>query len=438
LMLRDANLQAYAKDNLQIIKHSGEHLLYLINNILDMSKIEAGRIELHPTAFNLPTFLENIANMFRLRAESKALRFDVSLHGESVQYVVADQGMLRQILINLLGNAIKFTEVGSIKLNLTLDQRSADRLWLSASVEDTGAGITDEEREKLFQPFTQAKTSLNTREGTGLGLAISREYARLMGGDVTVSSRPGSGSIFELALPIERGSAQVAVRQTYAHRIIGIKASEKAPKILVADDQFENRDWLVKLLGVLGFSAQSVNDGEAAVRRWEQWNPQLILMDVHMPVMDGLQATRIIKADPRGRETVIVALTASAIDSERLAALRSGIDDFIAKPCDERELFEKIRAHLHIEYDYEQIGDNDNRPSDGMSALSAEWLGQLPHELLEELRNATLMGNKNLMNKVVCGIREKGHAYSADALQELIDRYEYDCLAQLLGEVCRR
>ncbi len=160
-----------------------------------------------------------------------------------------------------------------------MEQRSADGLWLSARVEDTGTGITEEEQAKLFEPFSQTKGSLNTQEGTGLGLAISRKYARLMGGDVTVTSSPGKGSTFRLEIPIERGNAGVAVRRSAPRRVIGIRAGTTAPRILVVDDQLENRDWLMKLLTTLGFSVRGADDGEAAIRNWEEWDPRLILVE---------------------------------------------------------------------------------------------------------------------------------------------------------------
>ncbi len=439
LMLRDTGLGTDAKANLQIINRSGDHLLTLINSVLDMSKIEAGHTELNPTTFSLSRLLDSLATMFLLRAEAKALRFEIFVDGESVPYVVADEGKLRQILINLLGNAIKFTERGQIKLHITL-QRRANRLWLSAQVEDTGSGMTDEEQEKLFQPFSQTKGALNTSQGTGLGLAISREYARLMGGDLTVTSSPGTGSIFRFEVPIERGDAGVITRRSAPRRVIGIRAGQEAPRILVVDDQIDNRDWLVKLLGAVGFSVQDVDNAEAAIQSWHEWNPRLILMDVHMPGMDGLEATRRIKADPRGKETVIIALTADAMEGQRRTAIESRADDFVTKPCYENELLEKMRAHLNIAYDYEEMSGNESEPLAGVSALRAAalGLGQLPQELIEELRNAILGGNKNLIDKLILNVRETGNADSAHALQGLADHYEYDALTRLLEEACRR
>jgi signal transduction histidine kinase/DNA-binding response OmpR family regulator len=434
LMLRDPSLGIDAKTNLKIIGRSGEHLLNLINDVLDMSRIEAGRTELKPVTFNLAGLLEDLAAMFRLRAEAKALRFEMVVDGESVPYVVADEGRIRQALINLLVNAIKFTERGQIKLHVTLDQRTTDRLWLSACVEDTGSGIRDEEQKKLFEPFSQTRSGLNVQEGTGLGLAISRKYARLMGGDVTLTSSSGNGSIFRFEIPVEPGDAGVAVRRTAARRVIGIhgggiRGGTKAPRVLVVDDQIENRDWLMKLLTSIGFSVRDADNGEAAIQNWEEWHPELILMDVHMPVMGGLEASRRIKADPRGKETVIVVLTASAMDEDRRSVSKSGADDFQAKPCREDDLLEKIRVLLNIAYDYEEMSETEGQP---VPSVNAERLGQLPRQLVDKIRNATSTGNKELLDELILQVRETADSESAQALQELADKYDYDGLTRLL------
>ncbi|HTC90128.1 MAG TPA: PAS domain S-box protein [Bryobacteraceae bacterium] len=437
LMLRDPRLGADAKANLAIIGRSGEHLLGLINDILDMSKIEAGRTEFTPVTFHLPKLLGDLEAMFRLRAEAKALRFEMSVEGEAVPYVVADEGKIRQVLINLLGNAIKFTQHGQVAVRVALDLRSGHRLWLTASVQDTGFGLTDEEQGSLFAPFIQASRGIHSQEGTGLGLAISRKFARLMGGDITVSSERGQGSIFRFEIPVEAGGSGVAVRPSALRRVVALQKGQEAPKILVVDDKPENRDWLMKLLTAIGFSVGGAENGEAAIQRWEEWSPRLILMDVHMPVMGGLEATRRIKADVRGKETIIVALTASAMDDDRREVAQSGVDDFVAKPCNEDELLEKMRALLHIAYEYEETGGADVQPVIGTAARSAWKLEQLPPELIEQLRAATLSGSKRRLDQLIAKVRESGDAGSADALQELADRYQYDALIGLLEGVCR-
>lgn len=430
LMLRDPTLGAEARGNLGIMQRSGDHLLKLINDILDMAKIEAGHTELRPTVFSLPALLETVVNMFRLRAEVKGLRFDVSIDGEPVEYVMADEVKLRQVLINLLGNAIKFTDSGRIKLHVSVLQRNPNELWFTARIEDTGMGIAEEEQQNVFQPFAQSKVSLNVQLGTGLGLAISREHARLMGGDITFESRAGVGSIFRFDIPMVEGDSGLVFRCNTLPHVTRIRAGQQAPKILVVDDQLENRDWLMKLLRLLGFSVQGADNGATALRSWEEWNPDLILMDVHMPVLDGLEAIRSIKAESRGKSTVIIALTASAMEDQRQEALEAGADDFIAKPCDQNELLNKIAVQLKIEYDYETDAN------DGKAAGLNKGLGELPRELAKDLLSATLRGKKHLMDGTILKIREGGHQESANALQKLSDNYEYEALARLLEEAC--
>jgi PAS domain S-box-containing protein len=437
LMLRDSSLGTEAKANLKIIARSGEHLLALINDVLDMSKIEAGRVELNPATFSLVRLLSDLEAMFRLRTGAKGLRFEMSLDGEAVPYVVTDEGKVRQVLINLLGNAVKFTQIGKIKLLATLEQRDADQLWLSTRVEDTGSGIADEDQRKLFESFSQTRSGVDSLQGTGLGLAISQKCARLMGGDITVTSNPRNGSVFRFEIPIGRGEAGVALKRAAPRRVIAIRAGQEAPKILVVDDHLENRDWLMKLLTSVGFSVRSAENGETAIRLWEEWNPQLILMDVHMPVMDGLEATRRIKADPRGKETFIVVLTASATDGDRRAVAQSGADGFVAKPCHEDELLEKMRTLLRIAYVYEETSEAKEQSVAGGPTLNSEGLRLLPRELIEEIRNATLIGNKKLLDQLILKVHEAGDTESAHALQELADRYEYEALTRFLEEACR-
>jgi CheY-like chemotaxis protein len=259
-----------------------------------------------------------------------------------------------------------------------------------------------------------------------------------MGGDITVTSSPGEGSKFRFEISIERGDAGVAVRRSAPRRVIAIRAGQDVPGILVVDDQLDGRDWLMKLLTTVGFPVRSADTGEAAIRAWEEWHPRLILMDVHMPIMDGLEAIRKIKADPRGKETIIIALSASAMDDDRRAAIQSGADDFLAKPCFEDELLEKVRSFLDIAYNYEEMSEAESQTLAPVGALSAEMLWQLPLELVEELRIATLSGNKGLLDKLIVKVRETADAESAHVLKELADKYEYDTLGRLLEEMCQR
>jgi PAS domain S-box-containing protein len=452
LMLRDPQLNDDAKTNLRIIGRSGEHLLGLINDVLDMSKIEAGRSELHPVLFNVPRLLEDLTAMFRLRAESKGLRFELRFDDETTPYVVADEGRVRQALINLLGNAVRFTHEGFIRLHVTLQAKNGDgdSLWFSASVEDTGTGISEEEQRHLFQPFSQvhvgqSRVSQNTGEGTGLGLAISRKYAQMMGGDITLKSRRGEGSTFCFEIPVQRGDLSVAVRGNSERRVIGVQAGVEAPEILVVDDQPENRDSLMKLLACVGFPVRGAENGEEAIECWRQRRQKLILMDVHMPVMNGLEATRRIKADPMGSDTRIIVLSASAMDDDRRKIADTGADCFLAKPCREDRLFESLGALLKVSFDYEESGHGHHLAGIRAESLTGEDLRRLPPELLQELQQATFTGNKRLLDSLVLKVRAQapgslGDSLGsvADSLKELADRYEYDKLTRLLEEACPR
>jgi PAS domain S-box-containing protein len=438
LMLRDPKLGVDAKANLKIIGRSGEHLLAIINDVLDMSKIEAGRVELNLATFDLGGLLHDIAAMFRQRAEAKGLSFEMLVDGESVPCVVGDEGKIRQVLINLLGNAIKFTSCGRIGVHATLEQRGDDRLWLAARVEDTGSGISDVDQEKLFEPFTRAKGTLNTQEGTGLGLAITRSYAALMGGNVRFTSSLGVGSSFHFEIPMERGAAGAAVRRSALRRVVGIRGGTNAPRILVVDDQFENRNWLTKLLTSIGFCIQCADNGQTAIRNWEQWSPRLILMDLHMPVMNGLEATRKIKADPRGKETAIVVLTASVLDGDRRTVFESGADDFLSKPCREDELLEKIRKILNIDYAYEEADVAEGQPPAVATQLNPQRLGQLPARLRNDIRIAIVSGNKRALDQLILRVRETGDGETAHVFQELTIGYEYDSLLRSLEEASQQ
>jgi signal transduction histidine kinase/FixJ family two-component response regulator len=436
LMLRDPALGSEAQANLGIVNRSGEHLLALINDVLDMSKIEAGRMELNPVTFHFPGLLREVAAMFRLRAEAKALGFEVFNETELPQYVIADEGRIRQVLINLLGNAIKFTDKGRVTLRVSADNCAGECVRLNIRIEDTGPGISAEDQQKLFRPFGQVRSELNTQTGTGLGLAISRKYARLMGGDITVASAAGSGTTFRFALPVGRTTGAVT-RSSDGHWVTGIRSGTTPVRLLVVDDQKDNRDWLTKLLTSIGFEVREACNGAESIRVWREWRPQLILMDVHMPEMDGLEAIQRIRSEPDGDATVIVALTAGALDDDRRAVFRSGGDDFLSKPCRGDDLLEKIRLRLGLSYQYAETPSEPEAATSAGGDLRADRLKLLPSALIDQLRRATLDGDKNCLDKLIAKIREQGDAESANGIQKLADRYEYDSLTEVLEASCR-
>jgi signal transduction histidine kinase/DNA-binding response OmpR family regulator len=434
LMLRDPALGADAQANLNIINRSGEHLLALISDILDMSKIEAGRMGINAATFDLSGLLADLSAMFRLRAESKALQFDVVVDRDCARYIVADEGKLRQVLINLLGNATKFTERGSIQLGVSMSQRGDNQLWLSAEVEDTGVGIAAEEQSELFRPFAQAHNGLNLRTGTGLGLAISREFTHLMGGEISMSSELGKGTVFRFAIPVHLSHTGATGERSVRRRVIGLEPGQATPRVLIVDDDLNNRGWLNKLLTSAGFSVREAVNGEIALRVWEEWRPPLILMDVRMPVMDGLEATRRIRANPTGKETVIIGLTASALEDDRRSVLATGMNDYLLKPYREDKLLEMIQARLNLVYLYAE--DEAFREPEPIDASAPSLNPELPGELIGRLHSAVVNGEKALLDRLIETVKERD-ARSACVLQELADKYEYDALTELLEEARR-
>jgi PAS domain S-box-containing protein len=431
LMLRDAALEKPAHDYLNIISRSGEHLLALINDVLDMSKIEAGGMTTNVKAFDSATLVADLAAMFRLRASSKGLRFDVVEAPDAVRNVVGDQGKIRQVLINLVGNAIKFTDRGHVKLEVTAHDRADGQLWLSARVEDTGVGIAASEQGKLFQPFTQTQSGLNLQAGTGLGLAISAQYARLMGGQITMSSEVGTGTVCLFEIPVQPVDAASVVSVSPDRRVIGLAAGSTAPRVLIVDDERDNRGWLNGLLTSVGFEVREADNGEAAVREWNTWRPQLVLMDLRMPVMDGLEAIRRIRKSAPGTGTVIIALTASAMDEDRQRVLQTGADELMAKPCREAELLEKIRVHLGLAYVYANQGAGQELYSIDDTVGSLKFAGTLPVAWADDMRRAIFNGENDRVNELISHIPQRDAEF-AQALQRLADRYEYDALTRLL------
>ena len=427
LMLRDPALGPGAKANLKIINRSGEHLLALINDILDMSKIEAGRMSVNPVVFRLSSLMEDLAAMFRPRLAGKPVEFEMQVNSPSVSYVLGDENKIRQVLINLLGNAVKFTERGAIRLHVSTAHKEDGKLWLSAKLEDTGVGIAAEEQSKLFRPFAQAQNGAHLKSGTGLGLAISREFARLLGGDITMTSRLASGTVFHFEIPVEAGEAFDAAIPPALQQVRCLRPGQAVPRVLIVDDQTDNRGWLNGLLTSIGFSTREAEDGEAAIRVFEDWKPQLILMDIRMPVLDGLEATRRIKATPAGKETVIIALTASAMEQDRSTAMESNLDDYLSKPCREEVLLQMIQQHLGVEYEY---ADEPAAPP-----LQAMSLAEVPVALAGELRQAILDGDKSRLDENIQQVKAHDEPL-AGALQDLADRYEYESLTHLLEEVC--
>jgi len=345
LLTRDRALSSTQRERLAIVARSGEHLLELINTVLDMAKIEAGRMQLTSAPFDLRELLGDVADLFALRTAARQLTFTVELDPELPRAVNGDASRLRQILINLISNAIKFTYSGAITVRVS-GRRDGPRLRLQIAIADTGIGIAPDELAGLFQPFVQTASGRLAREGSGLGLAISRQLARLMGGDITVVSAPGAGSVFTCTVDL-MADAGGLLPQT--HRRMVTVATRGGPwRALVADDGADNRRLLVELLHGTGFEVREAADGAEAVALCTEWRPQLLLVDLHMRGIDGFAAVQAIKQTPAGRSTVVIAVTASVLGQDHVAAMASGCDELITKPVRADHLFALIARQLGL------------------------------------------------------------------------------------------
>ncbi|HWD17687.1 MAG TPA: ATP-binding protein [Verrucomicrobiae bacterium] len=341
---RDPALTAQHCEYLGAIRRSGERLLELINDILEISKIEAGRIKLAPHSFDLHCFLAGLEEMFRLRTSAKNLQFTVERAASLPQFVTVDENKLRQILVNLLGNAVKFTPRGSIFLGASGELEGRR---LRFEVRDTGPGISAEDQAILFKPFVQ--TAAGQRAGgTGLGLAISREFVRLMGGNICLKSEPGQGASFVFAVLAEPGLPAKMETESLLRRRRATQPEGGRPRVMIADDTAENCQLLTMLLQPAGFETRVASTGAEAVALFQSWRPGLILMDLCMPQMDGYQAMRQIRSLPGGKEVRMIAVTASAFAENRQDAIAAGADDFLGKPFREHDLFEIIRRHTGL------------------------------------------------------------------------------------------
>ncbi|MDY6804868.1 MAG: GAF domain-containing protein [Cyanobacteriota bacterium] len=397
---RDSDLSHEHREQIRIINRAGEHLLSLINDILEMSKIEAGRTTINENSFDLYDLLDTIEEMFKIKAKSKSLRLIFERREEVPQYIKGDEGKVRQVLMNLLSNAIKFTHSGGVALRLGIKDPEAaanneanSPFSLRFEVEDTGVGIAPEEMSQLFEAFVQTDSGRISQQGTGLGLPISQKFVELMGGEITVESEVDRGSIFAFYIKVKLGSASEVSRPQGQRKVIGLAADQPEYRILIVEDIKENRMVLQQLLGSIGFDVRAVENGKEGVAMWKSWQPHLIWMDMRMPIMDGYEATKQIKAHPKGHKSVIIALTASAFEQERQIVKEAGCDDYMPKPFRQELLLAKMEEHLGVRYLYdepqEEIAVNSHTNGETHQEEDVEvYLSQMPSEWLERVNLA--------------------------------------------------
>ncbi len=430
LMLRANNLPPEHYENAGIIYRSGDYLLTLINNILDLSKIEAGKATLNSKDFDLYRLLNDLEDMLHLAATNAGLKLTFEREENVPRYIYTDEVKLRQTLINLLSNAIKFTAEGQIKLNVFLgDRENQDVFHLHFSVRDTGVGIAAEEISKLFDAFSQAQAGKEMQEGTGLGLAISRKFVQLMGGDITVESELGQGTTFQFYIQVKLGQ-KIINKSTEEHpRVLALAPDQPIYKILAVDDKPINRQLLIKLLTPLGFEVKEASNGQEAIAIWDEWEPHLIWMDMRMPVMDGYEATKHIKSTTKGNATAVIALTASVLEEEKAIVLSAGCDDFLRKPFTERTIFDALSKHLGVQYIFAET-DPPVLEQELQSILASPQLTCMPQEWIAQLYEAALEANTNLVLELVKEIPVT-ETLLAQALAKLARQFEFEQLVNL-------
>lgn len=359
ILAGDRNLTPAQQSSLAVINHSGEHLLELINDVLNMAKIESGKISIQENYFDLHEFLARLETLFRLNAQAKQLKLAFILGSGVPRYIYSDESKLRQILTNLLGNAVKFTQAGQITLEINQQPCSADRddnqpgrTTLEIVVSDTGPGIAADELDRIFEPFVQSETGRLSQEGTGLGLAIIRRLLKVMNGTISVTSEVNVGTRFYIKLPVKTlSSAREQIEPRHNSPAAIVPLDNLSCRVLIVDDAPTNRIVLRHMLQAVKVDIREAENGEQALNIWQEWQPHLILMDMKMPVMDGYSTTRMIRqrelAANHACSAKIIAVTAQAFEEDQRQVLEAGCDDFISKPLKRDILFEKMAQHLN-------------------------------------------------------------------------------------------
>ena len=430
LLERDRELPSAARHKIAIINRSGEHLLSLINHILDLSKIEAQQFALSASNFDLEILIQELEQMFGLQAERQGLALNLEIAPDTPQYLRSDRSKLHQVLINLLNNALKFTERGEITVRVfTVSQTQQEVVTLRFEVEDTGVGIAAEELEQLFQPFSQTESGRNASEGTGLGLTISRKFIQLMGGDIQVQSYVNRGSTFSFEIDLQIVSPEeIPSCQSQRQIEIVIPADRPQPRILIADDRQLNRELLVELLEPMGFAVATATNGKEAIAQWQAWQPDSILMDLRMPELSGEEAIKVIKSD-RTSSSKIIALTASALESEKERIMAIGCDDFIRKPFKTDELLLTVAKHLGLCYTCAEADVGET--SSMQLALDNSAFEQISLELRRSLQQSILEIDLDKIEAIV-GEIERENELLAKAIEQHISNFEYEHILNLL------
>jgi predicted ATPase/signal transduction histidine kinase/CheY-like chemotaxis protein len=416
ILKRGSGLDESQVSGLNTIYQSGNHLLTLINDILDLSKIEARKLELYPETLHFGSFIESISGIIRMRAEQKDVYFSYEAVGFLPTGIKADEKRLRQVLINLLGNAIKFTDKGQVTLRVSMVNEVIDnQAFIRFEVEDSGVGMTPEQLQKIFLPFEQVGDTKRRAAGTGLGLAISRQLVELMGGEIIVSSTFGKGSRFWFELALPKVEVSDKARQK-TQQIIGYRG-ERRP-LLIVDDNQQNREILVNLLKLLDFNVVEASNGVDGVSLAKEIQPDMIFMDLVMPVMSGFEAVQILRQSNEFKNTPIIAYSASVFEADREKSFIAGCNAFLPKPVEEDKLSSVLVEHLKLSWIYKEIGLETE--DETKLAQSAPMVAP-PLEELETLHKLAKMGNMRRIKEQASQLETCDPKYQpfASKLQEL-------------------
>ena len=412
IMERDKTITPKQKDAIQIIHQCGSHLLTLINDILDLSKIEASKMELDNSAFNFPYFINGVIEICRIRAEQKEITFNYQVLNQLPNAVNADEKRLRQVLINLLGNAIKFTEKGGVifKVGVISEGENSDQsplIKIRFHIQDTGVGMTPEQLEKIFLPFEQVGNSQQRTEGTGLGLAITQKIVQMMGGEIKVESILDQGSIFSLDLELAKSSEYIdQIFLNDSINLTGFKGNKN--KILLVDDRFENRGFLRNLLEPLGFEIMEACNGKEGLDKVAEFQPDLIITDLVMPVMDGFEMSRCLRKSPEFKDIILIASSASVFNFDRQNSQEAGCNEFLSKPIQVEELLEILRIYLQIEWIYDRPAEVNKQRTGFTNELNGQN-GELvipPSTELVEMFNAARIGDIEVVEQEANKLKE--------------------------------
>jgi PAS domain S-box-containing protein len=440
LLACDETLSPDSREAITIINRSGEHLLGLINDILEMAKIEAGQVSLKVVCFDLDVLLNTVGEMFYLRASNKGLTLKIEASPTLPRHLRADEPKLRQVLINLVGNAIKFTHQGQVTVRVapihpvTAPLAPDDTLMLAFTVSDTGIGIASADCDQLFEPFTQVGQGDDGLGGTGLGLTISHQFVQKLGGEITVESQIAQGTTFTVTVPVRvaTGVAQAVAPPTA--QVLGLAPDQPSYRILVVDDDETHRYLLTQLLQSVGFEVRNAVNGKAAIDLWQQWRPQLIWLDMRMPVLTGYEVAQYIRTHEQGNDqppTKIIALTANAFDDDSAQAFEVGCDDFIRKPFQLNHLYAKLAEHLDVQYTYRPEAAAPPPPLAVIDAVAA--LRRLPPSQLLALHQATLQLDGEQLAELIAQLLPDDYPLAA-LLTRQLDAYAFDTLHTLFQQ----